>query len=89
MERVTPRRKVKACIVRDYRMKLIEEAISEQKRLNIVYRSSWNNAVTRRAVTPKRVEASYDRSYLVAHCHLRDEERIFRVDCIIDVDEGK
>lgn len=70
--------------VKDYKMKLIEEAIREEKRLNITYRSVWNNLVTERIVTPKKIHAGYDRSYLVAHCHLKDAERNFRLDCILD-----
>ena len=70
--------------VKDYKLKLIEEAIREEKRLNITYRSVWNNLVTERIVTPKKIHAGYDRSYLVAHCHLKNAERNFRLDCILD-----
>ena len=72
--------------VKDYKIKLIEDAIREQKKLNITYRSSWNNEVTRRVITPRQIQDGYDRSYLVAFCHLRNGERNFRVDCIVDAE---
>ncbi|MEI6863215.1 MAG: exonuclease domain-containing protein [Candidatus Omnitrophota bacterium] len=84
----TPRgRKEKpaALKVKDYRIKLIEEAIREEKRLSIVYRSVWNDSVTKRVITPKEIRSGYDRSYVIAHCHLKDEERNFRVDGIVDI----
>lgn len=71
--------------VKDYRIKLIEEAIREEKRLSIVYRSVWNDSVTKRVITPKEIRSGYDRSYVIAHCHLKGEERNFRVDGIVDI----
>ncbi|MFH0764219.1 MAG: exonuclease domain-containing protein [Candidatus Omnitrophota bacterium] len=68
--------------VKDYKLAVIEEAIRQQKKLNITYRSAWSNTVTMRVVTPKEIQKGYDKSYLVAHCHLKNAERNFRVDCI-------
>ena len=70
--------------VKDYRMKVIEEAIRDEKKLTITYRSSWSNDVTTRTITPKKIQDGFDRSYLIAFCHLRNTERNFRVDCIVD-----
>lgn len=70
--------------VKDYKLKLIEDAIREQKKLNITYQSIWNNRVTKRVVTPKEIRRGYDKSYLIAHCHLKNEERNFRLDCIVE-----
>jgi len=70
--------------VKDYKVKLIEDAIREQRKLNITYRSAWDNRITRRTITPKEIQKGYDRSYVVAHCHLRNGERNFRLDCIVD-----
>lgn len=70
--------------VKDYKIRLIEEAIREQKKLDITYRSVWNNSVTKRTITPKELQRGYDRSYVIAHCHLKNEERNFRLDCIMD-----
>ena len=70
--------------VKDYRIKLIEDAIREEKKLNITYCSSWNNEVTKRVITPRQIQDGYDRSYVVAFCHMRNRERNFRIDCIMD-----
>ncbi len=72
--------------VKDYKVRLIERAIREQKKLNIVYRSSWNNMITRRAVLPIEIKEGYDRSYVIAHCCLKNEERTFRLDGIMDIE---
>jgi prepilin-type N-terminal cleavage/methylation domain-containing protein len=79
------KRKPAALKVKDYRIKLIEEAIREERRLNIVYRSVWNDSVTKRVITPKEIRSGYDRSYVIAHCHLKNEERNFRVDGILEI----
>ncbi len=72
-----------ASAVKDYKEKLIEEAIRDRKKLNITYQSSWTNVVTNRVITPLEVRRGYDKSYLIAHCHLKNEERNFRLDGII------
>jgi len=79
------KQKSSALKVKDYRIKLIEEAIREEKRLNIVYRSVWNDSVSKRVITPKELRSGYDRSYVIAHCHLKNEERNFRVDGILEI----
>lgn len=71
--------------VKDYRLKLIEDAIREEKQLNITYRSAWSNTVTNRVVTPVQLQKGYDKSYLVAYCHMKNAERNFRVDCITEI----
>jgi len=82
----TPRKAAPAAIkVKDYRIRLIEEAIKEEKRLNIIYKSVWNDSITERVVTPKEVRSGYDRSYLIAHCHMKNEERNFRIDGIVEI----
>ena len=87
---VQKRKAAKAATVKDYKLKLIEEAIRDQKRLNITYRSIWNNKITRRTITPKEVRKGYDSHYVVSHCHLKGEERTFRLDGILDATpEGK
>jgi DNA polymerase-3 subunit epsilon len=84
-----PVRKDRAPVVKDYTLALIEAAIRRQKRLNIVYRSSWNDSLSERAITPKRIHRGYDRTYVVAHCHMRGAERNFRLDCIVRADEER
>lgn len=59
----------------------VEEALQSRKRLLIRY-VDRNGQPSERWVTPKQVRALNDYLYLVAHCHLRDEERSFRLDRI-------
>lgn len=81
------RRKAPVKTAGDYRLPMIEAAIREQKRLNIVYRSSWNDQVTERTITPKRIHRGYDRIYVVAQCHTKNADRNFRLDCILKAQE--
>jgi len=81
-------KKSSIAVVGDYKLKLIEEAIREEKRLNITYRSVWDNRITKRVITPKEIQSGYDKSYVVAHCHLRNDERNFRLDCILEAEEA-
>jgi predicted DNA-binding transcriptional regulator YafY len=60
---------------------IIEEALQSKKRLFIRYVDRKGEA-SERWVTPKQVLALNDYLYLVAHCHLRDDERNFRLDRI-------
>src|SRR5512147_1656234 len=59
------------------------EAIYSQKRLLIRYVDGDNNQ-TERWITPKQVMGLSDYVYLKAHCHLRNAERNFRLDRIIE-----
>lgn len=81
------KQKAAALKVSDHRIRLIDEAIREEKRLNIVYRSVWNDSITKRVITPKEIRSGYDRFYVIAHCHLKGEERNFRVDGILEVEK--
>ncbi|MFC1576889.1 exonuclease domain-containing protein [Candidatus Omnitrophota bacterium] len=76
-------------IVKDYRTELIRKAIREQEKLHIKYRSSWNNKVTERMISPQELQKGYDKSYVVAYCHLKNAKRNFRLDGIIDVKPEK
>lgn len=67
------------------KIKMIEEAILNRRRLAITYFSIWNNNLTKRTITPRSIQKTGDTSYVVAHCHLRDELRNFRLDCVVDV----
>jgi predicted DNA-binding transcriptional regulator YafY len=42
---------------------------------------------TTRMITPLRVQAANQLVYLVAYCHLRQAERSFRLDRIVDIGE--
>ena len=60
------------------------EAIYSKKKLFIRY-VDGENKETERWVTPKQVMGLSDYVYLKAHCHLRNDERNFRLDRIIEV----
>jgi DNA polymerase III epsilon subunit family exonuclease len=60
------------------------EAIYSQKKLFIRYVDTKGEH-TERWVTPKQVMGLSDYVYLKAHCHLRNDERNFRLDRIIEV----
>jgi DNA polymerase-3 subunit epsilon len=60
---------------------VIEEALESKRRLFIRY-VDVRGETSERWITPTQVLASADYLYLVAHCHLRDGERHFRLDRI-------
>jgi len=66
----------------------IRNATSAGAAITITYFSMWNNSLTRRTITPRSIERSADASYVVAYCHLRNEVRHFRLDCVVDVWEN-
>ena len=60
------------------------EAIYSNKPMFIRY-VNGEGQVTERWITPKQVMGLSDYVYLKAHCHLRNDERNFRLDRIIEV----
>ena len=60
------------------------EAIYSNKRMHIRY-VNGEGEVSERWITPKQVMGLSDYVYLKAHCHLRQAERNFRLDRIIEV----
>jgi DNA polymerase III epsilon subunit family exonuclease len=60
------------------------EAIYSRKKLFIRYVDTKGEQ-TERWITPKQVMGLSDYVYLKAHCHLRNDERNFRLDRIIEV----
>jgi len=60
------------------------EAIYSNKKMFIRY-VDGEGQQSERWITPKQVMGLADYVYLQAHCHLRDAERNFRLDRIIDV----
>jgi DNA polymerase III alpha subunit (gram-positive type) len=63
----------------------IQEAIDLGLRLTIKYLSSSNAAVTQRAVLPKEIRREKNGSYVIGFCFLRNEERSFRIDSILEL----
>jgi DNA polymerase III epsilon subunit family exonuclease len=64
----------------------IQEAIQLGVKLKIKYLASGNAAVSERQVVPKQLREENKRMYLVAHCCLRNQERTFRVDGILQLE---
>jgi DNA polymerase III epsilon subunit family exonuclease len=60
------------------------EAIYAGKRLNLTYVDKGGKRTTR-IVTPIQVMGLADYIYLRAYCHLRKEERTFRLDRIVEI----
>ena len=60
---------------------MIEEALQSKKRIFIRYIDRKGEA-SERWISPKQILALNDYLYVVAHCHLRDDERNFRLDRI-------
>jgi DNA polymerase-3 subunit epsilon len=68
---------------------VIGEALQSKKRLFIRY-VDRKGEVSERWITPKQILALDDYLYMVAHCHLRDDERNFRLDRIAQMEiEGR
>ena len=70
---------------KNHKLKIIEEAISSQVQLTLLY-LGVNSGATSRRVTPKKVQGLGKQATLVGHCHLRNEERRFVVDKIIKLE---
>jgi DNA polymerase III subunit epsilon len=60
------------------------EAIYSQKKMFIRY-IDGDGQESQRWITPKQVTGLSDYVYLLAHCHMRNAERSFRLDRIVEV----
>jgi DNA polymerase III subunit epsilon len=63
---------------------LIQEALASKRRLYICYVDQKGNQ-TQRWITPRQILILNDYIYLSAHCHLRGEDRSFRLDRITEM----
>ncbi len=61
----------------------LEHMLAESRDVDIVYVTADGARTVRRVTVVKVVQKSRD-LYLVAHCHLRGDERTFRLDRIVD-----
>jgi hypothetical protein len=64
----------------------LEAAIHEGQTVHLRYWAAARGEVTDRQVEPQRIEWRGEHAYLVAHCHLRGDERTFRLDRILDIE---
>lgn len=65
---------------------LIEEVIKDKTPIKIIYISN-GGARTERMIEPREVTSYADCLYLVGFCHLRKEERTFRLDRIVKIEK--
>jgi len=65
-------------------LKSILCAIASHQQVWMAYHS-WSGDITERIVDPYHVVCRYGRWYLVGYCHLRTDQRVFRLDHILDV----
>ena len=63
---------------------LIEEAMRAQTALRISYRGN-DGQQSVRVIEPRKVTLREQAAYLVAYCHLKHEERTFRLDRIVEL----
>jgi DNA polymerase III epsilon subunit len=70
----------------DKKIREIQQAIDLEAKLKIKYFSHSEAKVTERLVTPKEIIQSRNKGYLVGYCHLRGEERTFRIDGILHIE---
>jgi predicted DNA-binding transcriptional regulator YafY len=60
---------------------VLSTAIAERCAITIVYEHGWHRP-TPRTITPRLVLEVHGVAYVIAHCHLSDAERTFRLDRI-------
>jgi predicted DNA-binding transcriptional regulator YafY len=65
-------------------LKAILYAVASHRQVRMSYHS-WSGDVTERLVDPYHVVCRYGRWYLVGYCHLRTDQRVFRLDHVLDV----
>ncbi len=68
-------------------MDILNRAIREDRPVNMTYFSPYYGSRTVRRVSPIRIVRERRRTVLVGFCHLRREEREFRVDRIVHLEE--
>ncbi|HOU36534.1 MAG TPA: WYL domain-containing protein, partial [Candidatus Omnitrophota bacterium] len=64
----------------------IQEAVDDAMRLKIRYMSGEDGTVTERIVLPREIRQDRRHSYMIGFCFLKNEERIFRVDSILEME---
>lgn len=65
---------------------IVEKAVANGIRLKIKYASTSRRELTERQIDPKDLIEERGAEYVVGYCHLRKEERSFRLDGILDAE---
>ena len=66
-------------------LEILQTAIEGAQDVEITYLAPAREAPTRRRVTPYRISWRGDVPYLEGYCHLRQSERVFRLDRIMEL----
>lgn len=61
-------------------MPVIEQAIKEERSLDVSYYSMSREEFSVRRIDPYGVKRVGDLHWLIAYCHLREDRRVFRID---------
>ncbi|MNL42373.1 hypothetical protein D3C87_1648260 [compost metagenome] len=61
-------------------MPVIEQAIEEERSLDVSYYSMSREEFSIRRIDPYGVKRVGDLHWLIAYCHLREDRRVFRID---------
>jgi len=69
-------------------MEVLNRAIVEERCVEIDYYSLNQGKFTKRKIKPHDIERKGGRAYLNAFCHLRNDDRVFRVDRIKRIEES-
>ncbi len=64
--------------------KAVNEAMDRKVEIEIVYKAMGNEKETKRPVAPYGLIFSYGLWYVLGHCGLRNDIRVFALDCIKD-----
>ena len=64
----------------------LEKAIQETKKVRIKYDSASKDEITERKISPYALDFNQGALYVYAHCNLRQEMRVFRVDRIKEIE---
>jgi DNA polymerase III epsilon subunit family exonuclease len=67
------------------KISLVKAAINGSLALKIKYLSSVNAGITERRIIPRQIKQDGKCAYLVGFCCMKNEERTFRIDNILDV----
>lgn len=72
--------------VQKQKFDLLQQAIGDEQQIKIKYYAQHRNEVTERTVDPYQIHCHHGNWYLVAHCHVRNEIRIFALNRILSIE---
>jgi len=67
------------------KLPFLKEAVSSGKKIVISYISVQDGRISQREIIPRRLSQDAKYNYLVAYCCLKQQERVFRVENILDI----